>query len=179
MATLSISPNLAITIYRLFMKYITILLFLAVITSKAFSSTGGEHPDDFTLTYYMKDTLSGSNLFMEIKKGKLEIDYINGPKKISKRKYYEPDDDEIDKLYNYMVDEKFLDRESPEKSITRNTAAQYIAGSYNGRETVLIFSAAGDPPLYMLKLKYKLFELADRYDKFWKRDMDVKYDVVK
>jgi hypothetical protein len=124
----------------------------------------------------MKDTISGSNLLMRIKKGKLEVDYINGKRKISKRKYFEPDEEEIDKLYNFMVDEKFMERESPEKSITQNVAAQYIAGGYNERENVLIFSAAGDPPLFLLKLKYKFFDLVSNYDHHWKRDMQ---DVIK
>jgi hypothetical protein len=153
------------------MKNILIILFLLLVSSVIYSGTGGEHPEDFELTYYMKDTVSGSNLFMEIKKGKLKVDYINGVRKISKRKYYEIDDEDIDKLYNYMVTEKFLDWESPEKTITQNMAAQYISGGYNGRENIMIFSAAGDPPMDLLKLKYKFFEITDKYDRFWKRDM--------
>lgn len=153
------------------MKNILLVLLLFLVSSVIYSGTGGEHPEDFELTYYMKDTVSGSNIFMEIKKGKLQIDYKNGVRNISKRKYYEIDDEDTDKLYNYMVDEKFLERESPEKTIQQNMAAQYIAGGYNGRENILIFSAAGDPPMYLLKLKYKLFEIADKYDKHWKKDM--------
>lgn len=167
------------------MKYILLLLLLisaAQLTAGEFSHSklaDDEYPKDFILTYYMKDTISGSNLFLELKKGKLQVDYINGIKKISKRKYYEPDEDEIYKLYKFMTDENFMAQESPEKTITRNSAAQYILGQYNGKENVLIFSAAGDPPMFLLRLKYKLFELTDRYDDYWKRDMDVKYDVVK
>lgn len=166
------------------MKYILLILILVMATKLAYSKQGEkllyeEYPKDFVLKYYMKDTVSGSNLFLEIKKGKLQVDYINGEKKISKRKYYEPEDEEIYKLYKYMVDENFLEKESPDKTIQQNSAAQYIAGEYNGKENILIFSASADPPMYLLKLKYKLFELADTYDKYWKRDMDVKYDVVK
>jgi hypothetical protein len=139
-----------------------------------YSGDAGEHPEDFILTYYMKDTVSGSNILMEINKGKLKVDYINGTRKISKRKFYEIDDEDTDKLYDYMVTEKFLERESPEKTIVQNMAAQYIKGGYNGKENVLIFSAAGDPPMYLLKLKYKFWEIVDQYDKFWKRDMDIK-----
>lgn len=158
------------------MKNLVIILLILIISPAVYCAGEGEHPEDFTLTYYMKDTVSGSNLYMEIKKGKLEIDYINGTRKISKRKYYELDDEEMDKLYNYMVDEKFMDRESPEKGITQNVAAQYMAGGYSKRENVLIFSAAGDPPMYLLKLKYKFWDLASKYDKHWKRDMQ---DVIK
>lgn len=156
------------------MKNLVILFTLFITASIAYSGTGDEHPKDFYLTYYMKDTVTGSNLLFEIKKGKLHVDYINGERKISKRKYYEIDDEDVDKLYTYMVEEKFLERESPEKTITQNMAAQYIAGGYGGRDNVLIFSAAGDPPMYLLKLKYKFFEVTDKYDKFWKRDMDIK-----
>lgn len=153
------------------MKIFAVII-LTFAVSLIFSGNTDEHPEDFYLTYYMKDTISGSNLFMEIKKGKLKVDYINGERKISKRKFYEIDDEDADKLYKYMADEKFLERESPEKTITQNTAAQYIAGGWNGKENVLIFSAAGDPPMFLLKLKYKFFDVTDKYDKFWKRDME-------
>lgn len=153
------------------MKIFAILFFISFVPF-IYSGNSDEHPEDFSLTYYMKDTVSGSNIFMEIKDGKLKVDYINGIRKISKRKYYEIDDEDTDKLYKYMKDEKFLERESPEKTITQNMAAQYIKGGWSGKENVLIFSAAGDPPMYLLKLKYKLWDVTDKYDKFWKKDMD-------
>jgi hypothetical protein len=157
------------------MKYLLSILFLASLTLASYSITGGEHPDDFNLKYYMRDTTTNSDMIMEIKDDKLKISYKNGVRNISKAKYYELEDEEIDKLYDYMVTEKFMERESPEKGITQHMATQYMAGVYGKRENVIIFGGAGEPPQYVLRLKYKLFDLATKYDKFWKRDMDIEY----
>jgi hypothetical protein len=157
------------------MKFLFTFLLLFCSVHPAFSSEGGEHPDDFTLKYFMRDSVTGSDMIMEIKDEKLKISYKNGVRNISKAKYYELEDDEVDKLYDFMVTEKFMDRESPEKGITQHMASQYISGTYDKRENVIIFGGAGEPPQYVLRLKYKLFDLATRYDKFWKRDMDIEY----
>lgn len=150
------------------MRYI---LFILIAFFACCNSSKVNNPSDFSSSYFSKSGLMNYELKIEVAEGNLKLNYRNGQNQKSGNAVYTLKDEEITELYKYLDKIGFLSMKSPEPEKILDAPQQTIEATYNSKSNKIDFGSVKTPPETMVTYKKMLFDLADKYNKTWKKDM--------
>ncbi len=154
------------------MKIFLSLSILWLLSSCSSSGTGGLSKD-FDVSYYSKSSLMKYELKIEINRRSLILNYKNESKGLSENFSYNIEESESENLYNYLKSNNINSLKAPPPDRLLDAPVQLIKVKYNNKSNSINFGTVKDPPVKIINLKNTLFELASKYNKNWKKDLDL------
>jgi hypothetical protein len=148
-----------------YILFILITFFACCNTSKV------NNPADFYSSYTSKSGLMNFEMKIEVTDGSLKLNYRNGQNQKSGNAVYTLKDEEIAELSKYLDKIGFLTMKSPEPEKILDAPQQTIEASYNSKSNKIDFGSVKTPPESLVTYKKMLFDLTDKYNKTWKKDM--------
>lgn len=154
------------------MKIFLYLFILCLLASCSPSKTTGLSKN-FDLSYYSKSSLIQYELKIEVNRKKLSLNYKNKRKGLSSNYSYDIEDSESENLYKYLKSNNMNSFKAPASDRLLDVPVQTIKVNYDNKSNTIDYGTVKDPPIEIINLKNMLFELTSKYNKNWKKDLDL------